>query len=32
MEYIVNTEALILEGQRAVVKALGLDQKKVEES
>ena len=32
VEYLTNTEALILEGQRAVVKAMGLSQKKVEES
>lgn len=32
VEYLTNTEALILDGQRAVVKAMGLSQKKVEES
>ena len=30
IEYLTNTEALILEGQRALVKAVGLEQKKVE--
>lgn len=32
VEYLNNTEALILEGQRAVVKVIGLNQKNVEES
>ena len=32
LEYLNNTEALILEGQRAVAKAMGLENKKVEES
>lgn len=32
VEYLTNTEVLILEGQRALVKKLGLSQEKVEES
>jgi hypothetical protein len=32
VEYLTNTEVLILEGQRAIAKAIGLEQKKVEES
>jgi hypothetical protein len=32
VEYLTNTEVLILEGQRAIVKKLGLTQEKVEES
>jgi hypothetical protein len=32
VEYLTNTEALILQGQRAITKAIGLEQRKVEES
>ena len=29
IEYLTNTEVLILDGQRAIVKQLGLSEKKV---
>ena len=32
MEYLTNSEVIILEGSRAIVKAIGLTQQKVEES
>lgn len=32
IEYLTNTEGVILEGQRALAKAAGLSQKKVEDS
>jgi hypothetical protein len=32
MEYLTNSEVIIIEGSRAIVKAIGLTQKKVEES
>ena len=31
-QYLTNTEALILEGQRLIAKTIGLEQKKVEEA